>query len=271
MARPGLRAGWRPARADRRGGWSARTLTEDLDLSYRAQLRGWKAAYLEDLVVPEELPVSIDAYRRQQSRWATGSFQTAFRLLVPLVRSDIRTAAKFQAVVHLLAYSVGPLMLLQLACYPALMLALGPAGIRLPPILAASATVAIMVGVAPWVGFIAAQTRRGRKWWSGLPALLCQAVGAGMSLNTLFALFRALRSGGAFERTPKHRIVGRGEEWRDQAYVRVGDPRALIEGAARPRPAPDRRLRLDVRPWLPCRGRPQRRGPARGADAAPAW
>ncbi len=223
---------WRRAAIEDAGGWSARTLTEDLDLSYRAQLRGWKAAYLEDLVVPEELPVSIDAYRRQQSRWATGSFQTAFRLLVPLVRSDIRTAAKFQAVVHLLAYSVGPLMLLQLACYPALMLALGPAGIRLPPILAASATVAIMVGVAPWVGFIAAQTRRGRKWWSGLPALLCQAVGAGMSLNTLFALFRALRSGGAFERTPKHRIVGRGEEWRDQAYVRVGDPRALIEGAA---------------------------------------
>jgi len=223
---------WRRAAIEDAGGWSARTLTEDLDLSYRAQLRGWKAAYVEDLVVPEELPVSIDAYRRQQSRWATGSFQCAFRLLGPLVRSDLRPTAKFQAVVHLLAYSVGPLMLLQLACYPVLVLALEPAGIRLPPVLAASASVALLVGVAPWFGFIAAQTRRGRRWWSGLPALLCQAVGAGMSLNALVALFRALRPGGEFERTPKHHIVTRGEEWRDQAYVRVGDPRALIEGAA---------------------------------------
>src|SRR5205814_8030052 len=102
---------WRRAAIEDSGGWSAATLTEDLDLSYRAQLRGWRAAYLEDLVVPEELPVSIDAYRRQQSRWATGSFQAAFRLLVPVLRSDNRLAAKVQSTIHLLAYSVGPLML----------------------------------------------------------------------------------------------------------------------------------------------------------------
>lgn len=223
---------WRRTAIEDAGGWSARTLTEDLDLSYRAQLRGWKAAYVENLVVPEELPVSIDAYRRQQSRWATGSFQTAFRLLGPLVRSDLRPATKFQAVIHLLAYSVGPLMLIQLACYPVLLWTFGPEGIRLPPLVAASATVAIGVGLTPWIGFIAAQTRRGRSWWSGLPALFCQAVGAGMSLNTILALFAAIRPGGSFERTPKHHIVKAGEEWRDQAYVRVGDPRALIEGAA---------------------------------------
>src|SRR5258708_7204326 len=115
---------WRRLAIEDAGGWSARTLTEDLDLSYRAQLRGWRAAYLEDLVVPEELPVSIDAYRRQQSRWATGSFQSAFRLMVPVLRSRNRAAVKLQAAVHLLAYSVGPLMLLQLACYPWLIFAL---------------------------------------------------------------------------------------------------------------------------------------------------
>ena len=71
---------WRRAAIEDAGGWSAATLTEDLDLSYRAQLRGWRSAYLEDVIVPEELPVSIDAYRRQQSRWATGSFQCAFSL-----------------------------------------------------------------------------------------------------------------------------------------------------------------------------------------------
>jgi len=92
---------WRRSAIADSGGWSAATLTEDLDLSYRAQLRGWKAAYLEDLVVPEELPVSIDAYRRQQSRWATGSFQGAFRLLLPVMRSRNRPAVKLAAAVGL--------------------------------------------------------------------------------------------------------------------------------------------------------------------------
>ena len=94
---------WRRAAIDDAGGWTATTLTEDLDLSYRAQLRGWTASFVEDLVVPEELPVSIDAYRHQQSRWATGSFQCAFRLLRPVWRSSNRAAVKIQATIHLLA------------------------------------------------------------------------------------------------------------------------------------------------------------------------
>jgi glycosyl transferase family 2 len=222
---------WRRTAIEDSGGWSARTLTEDLDLSYRAQLRGWKAAYVGDLVVPEELPVSIDAYRRQQSRWATGSFQTAFRLLGSVMWADASPAVKFQAAIHLLAYGVGPVMLIQLACYPFVLVEFG-SGLHLPAYLADSSVVAILVGVAPWIGFMAAQTRRGRRWWSGIPSLLCQVVGAGMSLNTLLALTRSVRPGGAFVRTPKHRIVHRGEEWRDQAYVRVGDPRAVLEAAA---------------------------------------
>ncbi|HET9780373.1 MAG TPA: glycosyltransferase [Candidatus Dormibacteraeota bacterium] len=223
---------WRRQAIEDAGGWSARTLTEDLDLSYRAQLRGWKAAYVDDLVVPEELPVSIDAYRRQQSRWATGSFQVAFLLLRSVLRSNLRPAVKFQATMHLLAYGVGPVMLLQLACYPLVLIAFGSHAIPLPWYVAGSSSVAILVGVTPWVGFMAAQTRRGRRWWTGAPALLCQVVGAGMSLNTLIALIRAFRPGGVFVRTPKYRIVRRGQEWRDQAYVLVGDPRALLEAGA---------------------------------------
>lgn len=218
---------WRRIAIEASGGWSAATLTEDLDLSYRAQLCGWRAAYLEDLVVPEELPVSIDAYRRQQSRWATGSFQSAFKLLVPVLRSRNRAAVKLQATVHLLAYGVGPLMLVQLMCYPALLLIVGRH--ELPWQLADASVLVILIGVSPWIGFIVAQTRRGRSWWAGLPSLLCQVVGAGMSLTAMIALFSAMRHGGEFVRTPKHRIVQRGQEWRDQAYVRVGDPRALAE------------------------------------------
>ena len=218
---------WRRAAIEDAGGWSAATLTEDLDLSYRAQLRGWRAAYLEDLVVPEELPVSIDAYRRQQSRWATGSFQAAFSLLVPVLRSDNRAAVKLQAAIHLLSYSVGPLMLLQLLCYPFLLIS--SAGYGLPWQLAAASIWINLVGVSPWVGFMVAQTRRGRTWWSGAPSLLCQVIGAGMSFTVIVAFFRAMRSGGEFVRTPKYRIVRPGQEWRDQAYVRLGDIRVLGE------------------------------------------
>ncbi len=218
---------WRRSAIEDSGGWSAATLTEDLDLSYRAQLRGWQAAYLEDVVVPEELPVSIDAYRRQQSRWATGSFQCAFSLLGPVLWSRNRAAAKVQAAIHLLAYGVGPLMLIQVACYPLLLVTTGH--FRLPWPLAYASFLALFIGITPWICFMVAQTRRGRSWWSGAHSILFQVVGAGMSLNTLIALIRATRPGGEFVRTPKHRIVERGQEWRDQAYVRVGDPRAAAE------------------------------------------
>ncbi len=221
---------WRRQAIEDSGGWSAATLTEDLDLSYRAQLCGWKAAYLEDLVVPEELPVSIDAYRRQQSRWATGSFQGAFRLLVPVIRSRNRPIVKLEAAIHLLSYAVGPLMLLQLACYPWLVLGWGHIQHywQLPAIAAGIN----LVGASPWAGFIVAQTRRGRPWWSGLPAIFCQVVGAGMSLTVMLALVRALRGGGDFVRTPKYEIVRRDQEWRDRAYVRAGDPRAVGDAIA---------------------------------------
>jgi cellulose synthase/poly-beta-1,6-N-acetylglucosamine synthase-like glycosyltransferase len=219
---------WRRAAIEDSGGWSADTLTEDLDLSYRAQLRGWRAAYLEDLVVPEELPVSIDAYRRQQSRWATGTFQSAFKLLIPLLRSQNRFAVKLQAAVHLLAYGFGPLMLLQLTCYPALLLLLGRHDVSWSVVLVSA--VALVIALSPFLGFMVAQAQLGRRWWSSLvPAMLCQVVGAGMSLTATIAMLRATRPGGQFVRTPKHRIEQRGQEWRDQAYVRVGDPRAFGE------------------------------------------
>ena len=220
---------WRREAIEDAGGWSAATLTEDLDLSYRAQLRGWKAGYLEDVVVPEELPVSIDAYRRQQSRWATGSFQSAFKLVIPVLRSNNPPAVKLQATVHLLAYGVGPLMLLQLMCYPGLLLNTGRLDVFWQ--LADASLAVVIVAVSPWFGFIVAQTRRGRAWWTGIPSLMCQVFGAGMALNTTIAFARAMRPGGVFVRTPKHGIEQRGQRWRDQAYVHAGDPRVLLEVA----------------------------------------
>jgi cellulose synthase/poly-beta-1,6-N-acetylglucosamine synthase-like glycosyltransferase len=220
---------WRRESIVAAGGWNARTLTEDLDLSYRAQLAGWKAAYCETIEVPEELPVAVDSYRRQQARWATGSFQCAFLLTGPLLRSRLSIAAKWQGLVHLYSYGVPLLMLAQIVSYPLLLVGMDanhhiPAVLRLP--LAIN-----LISLAPAIAFTVAQVRRGRSWWHGLPGLVCQVIGAGLSVTVWLSFLRALRPGGEFLRTPKYRIEGNGQEWRDAAYTSSGDPIALLEVA----------------------------------------
>ncbi len=219
---------WRRAAIEAAGGWSADTLTEDLDLSYRAQLAGWRAVFLEGLAVPQELPVAVNAYRGQQSRWATGSFQTAIKLLPSVLRSGRPASHKFQATMHLLAYLAPALMLLQLACYPLLLLAKAEhdplfGAIRVPILVN-------LLSLAPTLGFAIAQRRAGGRWALRLPGILAWSfVGAGTSATVVAALARAFRRGGVFKRTPKFRIEARDEEWRDHAYVRASDPAALAE------------------------------------------
>ncbi|MEP7105398.1 MAG: glycosyltransferase, partial [Chloroflexota bacterium] len=218
---------WRRAAIEDAGGWSSATLTEDLDLSFRAQMKGWRAAYREEVVVPEELPVEINAYRRQQARWATGSFQAARKLLPALLAGPQPARVKWQGAVHLLAYSVGPLMLLQFSCYPLLVLAHA----RHDPLFAWGwiGLALNVISLSPWIGFVVGQRRRGRDWRYAVPGAALQVIGAGMSLTVLGALLRAARPGGEFLRTPKYRIEARGQEWRDAAYVRAGDAAALGE------------------------------------------
>jgi cellulose synthase/poly-beta-1,6-N-acetylglucosamine synthase-like glycosyltransferase len=94
---------WRRRTIEDAGGWSASTLTEDLDLSYRAQLAGWKFVFLRDVEVPAELPPTIGAFQEQQFRWTKGSIQTARRLLLRILRAHVPAATKIQAVFHLTA------------------------------------------------------------------------------------------------------------------------------------------------------------------------
>jgi cellulose synthase/poly-beta-1,6-N-acetylglucosamine synthase-like glycosyltransferase len=222
---------WRREAIDDAGGWSGTTLTEDLDLSYRAQLRGWKPVYLEDVVVPQELPVSANAYRSQQRRWATGSFQCAAMLMRPLLRSRrLRAAHKFQAAMHLLGYVAPIAMLAQIACYPVLLWGLA-SGQRVPGL--ALPAVASALSLAPAAGMAVAQWRRGREWWLHWYGLLGWSVlGAGTSLTVLASTWGAVRGGGEFERTPKYRIEHMGEDWRSKAYFKASDLRSAFELAA---------------------------------------
>jgi len=102
---------WRRQAIDDAGGWHHDTLTEDLDLSYRAQLAGWRCEYLFDLVVPAELPEDMNALKSQQFRWAKGSIQTAIKLMPTILRSDFSVIAKIQAFFQICGYLVHPLIL----------------------------------------------------------------------------------------------------------------------------------------------------------------
>ncbi len=102
---------WRKRSILDAGGWEHDTLTEDLDLSYRAQLAGWKFLFLPEVEVPAELPVEINAFKSQQHRWTKGAVQTARKILPRVWRSPFPLAVKIEATFHLTANSTYLLML----------------------------------------------------------------------------------------------------------------------------------------------------------------
>jgi len=109
---------WRKSAIVDSGGWKAETLTEDLDLSYRAYLRGWRARYAGEVEAPSELPVSFTAFRRQQHRWAHGGFDCAVRYIPQIWKSDATLARKIQASLHLTGYLIHLLLFACVFLYP---------------------------------------------------------------------------------------------------------------------------------------------------------
>src|SRR5262249_9834678 len=103
---------WRRAAIADAGGWHHDTLTEDMDLSYRAQLRGWKFVYLPEIAAPAELPVEMSAFKAQQLRWAKGSIQGAKNLLPTSLRANVGFAQKLEAFFHLTNNMAYPLLML---------------------------------------------------------------------------------------------------------------------------------------------------------------
>ena len=113
---------WRRDCIEDAGGWHTATLVEDLDLSYRAQMKGWKCVFLPDIVVDAELPAQMNAAKRQQFRWAKGSIQCAIKLLFDItVKRKVAVEAKIQAFIQLTRHIVYPLMLIQFLALPVLL------------------------------------------------------------------------------------------------------------------------------------------------------
>ena len=114
---------WRRAAIEDAGGWQHDTLTEDLDLSFRAQMKGWRFVYLEDVVCPAELPVEMNSFKSQQHRWAKGSVQTCLKLLPRVLASPLPLHIKVESIFHLTANFAYPLMLLlSVLMFPAMVI-----------------------------------------------------------------------------------------------------------------------------------------------------
>ena len=208
---------WRRSCIDEAGGWQHDTLTEDLDLSYRAQLCGWKFVFDLDHVAPAELPIEMSAFKSQQHRWAKGSIQTARKLLPRILRSRLPRVVKLEATVHLTA-NIGYVLMVALALLvvPAVYLRadIAPwmiALVDLPIFTLSSLSVAAFYVVAQ-------REARGRKipvarW---IPFLM--AIGIGLSINNARAVFGALRGRPTeFRRTPKYNLR-RGESVAARRY-----------------------------------------------------
>ncbi len=210
---------WRREVIGDAGGWQHDTLTEDLDLSYRAQLRGWRFVYLPDLVAPAELPVEMNAFKTQQQRWAKGSVQVCKKLLPRILASELPWREKVEATFHLTANLAFPLMLLLSALvFPAMVLrySMGWAEmfvVDLPIFLAATASVCAFYAIS--------QREQFPDTWKSklkyIPAVL--AIGIGISINNAIAVLEGLfGKASEFTRTPKYRIEGAGDDWKTKIY-----------------------------------------------------
>lgn len=199
----GTAGAWRRRCIEDAGGWAHDTLTEDLDLSYRAQLAGWRFVSAADVEVPGELPSDVLALKSQQRRWAKGSIQTARKILPLLLRRRLSPRVKLEATMHLTANLAYPLLLLSALLLPAVIAV--PS--TLPPSLARALDyAAIAAGVLPVAAFLLvgqyAIGPAGHRGGRGLLSALL--VGAGLTVNNSLAVLSGLgRSLGAWERTPK--------------------------------------------------------------------
>lgn len=209
---------WRRDCIESAAGWSDDTLTEDLDLSYRAQIKGWQSLFLPDIEVPGEIPPQLAAYKQQQSRWAMGNTQCLIKLARPIIGADLSRSQKMMAIQHLCQYLPHPLMLLLLLLSPPLLLAHALVDLPLAPL--------GIVGLAPPLMYVVSQMRLHDDWLSRLkafPALLL--IGTGISLSNTLAVMGAITGAKVeFRRTPK--FVA---DWSANQYALQGDVSIVLE------------------------------------------
>ncbi|MGA2458501.1 MAG: cellulose synthase family protein [Terriglobales bacterium] len=198
---------WRRSAIDEAGGWEHDTLTEDTDLSYRAQLKGWKFLYLQDVECPAELPVEMTAFKTQQARWAKGLIQVSKKILPKVFASDASRHVKIEAWYHLTANLSYPLMIvLSVLLLPAMVIRFYQGWfqmlyIDLPLFMASTFSISSF--------YLVSQKELFPKSWlrSLLYLPLLMSLGIGLTITNTIAVLEALvGKQTAFARTPKYRV-----------------------------------------------------------------
>ena len=220
---------WRRSTIGDAGGWQHDTLTEDLDLSYRAQLKGWQFIFLPDLIAPAEVPVEMNSFKSQQHRWAKGSIQTCRKLLPRILRSNLPLGVKAEAFFHLSANFNYPLMcVLSVLMAPSMVIRYNMGWyemllIDVPLFFAATASVANF--------YMVCQRELHKDWITRakyLPFLM--SIGIGLAVNNTRAVFEALfNKQSEFARTPKYRIEAQADEWIGKKYRQSFVVQPMIE------------------------------------------
>lgn len=220
---------WRRECIEDAGGWHSATLVEDLDLSYRAQMKGWKCLFVPDIVVNAELPVQMNSSKRQQFRWAKGSIQCAIKLLGEIItKRGIPFDTKIQAFVQLTRHIVHPLMLVQFLILPMLLMA----NVNLYVVSFIPAiTIVAYLAMGPGAYLLVIRNVWQKGWKAkayALPYLLLFSIG--ISVNNTIAIFDALLGRkNEFLRTPKFGIVKKTDDWKDKAYALPFSQTTLLE------------------------------------------
>jgi cellulose synthase/poly-beta-1,6-N-acetylglucosamine synthase-like glycosyltransferase len=212
---------WRRSAIDDAGGWQHDTLTEDTDLSYRAQLKGWKFIYLQDVECPAELPVEMTAFKTQQARWAKGLIQTSKKILPQVLKSDQRFHVKLEAWYHLTANLSYPLMIvLSVLLLPAMIIRFYQGWfqmmyIDLPLFMASTFSISSFYLVSQRELFPG-------KWFRALLYLpFLMALGIGLTVtNTRAVLEALLGKQSEFTRTPKYHVESKKDKVRANNYRR---------------------------------------------------
>jgi cellulose synthase/poly-beta-1,6-N-acetylglucosamine synthase-like glycosyltransferase len=224
---------WRKTAIIDAGGWQHDTITEDMDLSFRAQIRGWRFVYVPEAVAPAEVPCEMNSFKGQQFRWAKGSAQTTKKILPMVLRADLPLRVKLEAVFHL-TNNFAYLFLVALAILQLPNMLLRPKFDN-PQLLLLDVPLFIATSGSIILFYLSTHHFLYRNVWDAAKRLpLMMALGIGLSVNNSHAVLEGLFSRDAeFVRTAKHGITDKKQNWKKRKYkagVNIGTVVELLFG-----------------------------------------